>query len=660
MEYSNNNNITEGTEGNSSSVHGSLMEPHSLLSPEEVGGSVLDNKMSSGSTESDQTDHSHMVEGKSERPKDLTKGRNIYDDSFDANRGDIVKVNNDENIVNVNDENKDENSDDKEDKDDNDQREQRRILNEKMKKTRLAERIEEEVQCKKWLREINMYGKSYTPPVPKYLLLKSLGRRLFAKEDTLRRTAWMGQTLRIISREELPDMRPITLDGVLYLSITACSVEQSQILLETKRIGKCEVEITKDPRKNSIKGVFYDHDDSCSGMSDEDIKFMLSDQGVTDVQNFMKNKVRTKLFKLTYDCLTLPEYVEINRIFRDLKHFIPSPIRCFRCQDYEHGERTCKSKNEICQRCGKVGHRSRVMGDTGLRNSCSDTVKCFHCAGNHEAGDKDCPKQQGWKKIMEMIVLQKVSKAEAKFRVLGPSSVRKSHADMVRQTDRSSNNLEMNEKMSSTHKDLGKKMDEMFIYMKETRDLVHSGPSEPVQVTIQESVRVEVEQKMQEKEKATEARLADHEKRLQKSEKEISTLKAENQELKKEKQQLVEQQKNDKKEILHLKEELEKKAKELKHAQRKRDRSKSPEKKGTPSQSPQSKQSKPGTSNKKTDKIKPLSDKARNRWDQQPDQPRGGSSSRGGPSGRGGPRTRGKPTGEVMEQDPMWNYEERT
>ena len=67
-----------------------------------------------------------------------------------------------------------------------------------------------------------------------------------------------------------------------------------------------------------------------------------------------------------------------------------------------------------------------------LISQCTKPKKCFHCEGNHEAGDKECKIQSDEKQINEMIVLKKISRKEARMQVLAQGGAsRMPAADVV-------------------------------------------------------------------------------------------------------------------------------------------------------------------------------------------------------------------------------------
>ena len=59
------------------------------------------------------------------------------------------------------------------------------------------------------------------------------------------------------------------------------------------------------------------------------------------------------------------------------------PVQCFICLKYGHIAKYCKTKQQVCARCGD-NHRIEQC------TVASDAVKCCNCKGNHIATSNDC------------------------------------------------------------------------------------------------------------------------------------------------------------------------------------------------------------------------------------------------------------------------------
>ncbi|CAM4904635.1 unnamed protein product [Rotaria socialis] len=60
------------------------------------------------------------------------------------------------------------------------------------------------------------------------------------------------------------------------------------------------------------------------------------------------------------------------------------PVQCYICLQYNHVAKYCKTKQQICAKCGD-NHRIEQC------TAANDTIKCNNCKGKHLATANDCP-----------------------------------------------------------------------------------------------------------------------------------------------------------------------------------------------------------------------------------------------------------------------------
>jgi hypothetical protein len=75
------------------------------------------------------------------------------------------------------------------------------------------------------------------------------------------------------------------------------------------------------------------------------------------------------------------------------------PVQCYICLKYNHIAKYCKTKQQVCARCGE-DHRMDQC------TVASDTVKCYNCKGNHLATSNDCSYYQEQEKRMLNLINQ--------------------------------------------------------------------------------------------------------------------------------------------------------------------------------------------------------------------------------------------------------------
>ena len=433
-----------------------------------------------------------------------------------------------------------------------DRREERQAKATAKRLERRKIRMEEEVEdCIRWF---NQGERRYRAPVPRFLLLEDAGKRRYTKEDVMRRTAWMGQELGIRSRELLPEMRRLTIKGKEVIAIKADDPAIAKKLLAMRSVGPCKVEITKDPQKNRSYGVFKDFGGSLNNSSEEGIKHLLNDEGVVEVHRFTtwKNKVQipTQSYKLTFDALICPSGVTIEGEYYRVSEFVPPPLRCYKCQKYDHMTHKCRKTEYVCQRCGEIGHQSREYVERRLVSSCTKPMKCVHCNGPHEAGHRDCPAQKDHRKVNELMILQKLSRQEARERVR-PSGNRSTDAQTVVASSQRRENEELarkakEQKDKEAIESLTKKVDAL---------LEKVGVTTPAaEVGLEDRLRRELSTQVDARFDELDRRLQDQDKKLKDQETVIRTLSNENEILRKEKEKEKREKEALKKELQNLKE----------------------------------------------------------------------------------------------------------
>ena len=134
----------------------------------------------------------------------------------------------------------------------------------------------------------------------------------------------------------------------------------------------------------------------------------LKDQNVIAVEKLLKDpsKQDQPLYLITFIGTTLPSKVYVAFCPFRVDPYKPNPHRCTNCLLFRHSKKICTNKTPRCQKCGEKGH---TLGECQ-----ADFTKCFHCKGEHEAFDKNCPKLIEEKEIHYIRISQNMEYPDAK------------------------------------------------------------------------------------------------------------------------------------------------------------------------------------------------------------------------------------------------------
>ena len=148
----------------------------------------------------------------------------------------------------------------------------------------------------------------------------------------------------------------------------------------------------------------------------------LKSQGITNIYNILTkddsgNRRNTNTFIVTFHTASISKHIKIGYLRIPVELYIPNPLRCFNCQKFGHGKKTCKAR-EICTKCGQAGHNG---------SPCSNETKCPNCAGDHTAFSKECPKWVFEKRVQWIKAENSISFAEARKAAAGENESRPFH-----------------------------------------------------------------------------------------------------------------------------------------------------------------------------------------------------------------------------------------
>jgi hypothetical protein len=204
--------------------------------------------------------------------------------------------------------------------------------------------------------------------------------------------------------------------------LVECSTRRASDLLLKRNGANCvdrKITVELHHQLNSSRGVIRCPD--LKGLPDQEIRQELTSQGVTQVQRVLVTKegrkVPTNTLFLTFAMAKLPESIKVGYLRVKVTPFVPSPLRCFKCQKFGHGSKNCAAK-EVCRDCGKDKH------DGG----CKDPKYCVNCEGQHSSSSRDCPKWKLEQEIQRVRASERCSFADARKKVTSSKVQSQSYA----------------------------------------------------------------------------------------------------------------------------------------------------------------------------------------------------------------------------------------
>jgi len=186
-------------------------------------------------------------------------------------------------------------------------------------------------------------------------------------------------------------------------------------LLRSTKLVDTPIKVSAHRTLNSKKGVIRCRD--ILDCSDEEILENLKSQHVQEVRRIVVTRDGTKkatgTFILTFGGTTLPKTVKVAYINVAVDPYIPSPMRCFKCQKFGHTKFNCRH-TDTCARCGSNEHYDD--------RQCDRPARCVNCGGDHCAFDKTCAKWIMEKQIQTVRYSRNISFPEARKIVEGQRS----------------------------------------------------------------------------------------------------------------------------------------------------------------------------------------------------------------------------------------------
>jgi len=186
--------------------------------------------------------------------------------------------------------------------------------------------------------------------------------------------------------------------------------QQSKRIVNITSLSTISVTVTEHHSLNKTKGTIRYK--NFPQYTEEQIQRELEAYRVTEVQRF-KTKIDGQLrnldtYLLTFDSCYVPQDVKIGWTKLDVREYIPKPRRCFNCQQWGHGARTCRNENKTCINCAELYHGA----------DCSNDPCCANCGDGHSATSKNCFYYKVEEETLGIQYKEKLSYRESKQKAL--------------------------------------------------------------------------------------------------------------------------------------------------------------------------------------------------------------------------------------------------
>lgn len=195
------------------------------------------------------------------------------------------------------------------------------------------------------------------------------------------------------------------------------SKEQSRAIRELKKLAGYDITVRSDDNLNQCKGTIYYRNGP--NYTEEQICQALNKSGNTPVASVYRTKkkingnlVELPIYQITFQSTQLPTHVTIGWTRCSTRLYIPRPRRCFNCQGFGHGTKTCRKTERVCVNC------SESYCDTEEHpNPCTTAPKCANCGDSHSASSFDCNHYKMEQEVLNLQAYDHLTYSAAKRRV---------------------------------------------------------------------------------------------------------------------------------------------------------------------------------------------------------------------------------------------------
>ena len=205
------------------------------------------------------------------------------------------------------------------------------------------------------------------------------------------------------------------------LKVTCRSVESKQRLMEAKTLHGYDVSITepfafqsriqarlharRSARTN--RGIIFGVEKE---ISNEEITASIGIPAERIIKRRGENQIPTEQM-IIYFPNEIPTHITYGWKRYRVSVYVPEPTRCYKCQEYGHVSKYCRSKQDICSICAGP-HEVKACPKKDSHREEKSAV-CPNCTGPHPASYRGCSKFKLAQDIVRTQTIHKISYAQA-------------------------------------------------------------------------------------------------------------------------------------------------------------------------------------------------------------------------------------------------------
>lgn len=195
-------------------------------------------------------------------------------------------------------------------------------------------------------------------------------------------------------------------DGHMVLK-TRSEKKAAKLMEMRELIDSTKVKVTEHARLNQTKCIVTCR--AVDGLSEEELKEEMADQGVIDVRRLGKGG-KSATMVVTVRGTVAPKELFFGYEVCTTREYKQGPMQCFRCYEFGHTKSRCQAE-EICRNCSEA---HKIAKDADGKTICDAATKCRHCNGAHSSASRSCPKYRAEEEINEIRVKEDKSPREAR------------------------------------------------------------------------------------------------------------------------------------------------------------------------------------------------------------------------------------------------------